>query len=70
MPSAQDLLTIVETAIQTRINGGTVESYNIDGQNVSKTPLKELFGIRDKLQAEVAAEAGPTRNLARFKRPS
>jgi len=67
MATSQDLLTLVDAAITTRLNGGTVESYNIDGQNVAKTPLKELIVLRDKLRGEVQSQSGSTRNFGTLK---
>lgn len=46
-------LTNIEAVISGRITAD-VEKYEIDGQNVTKIPMLELFEIRKKLQTELA----------------
>ena len=54
MATASELLTAVETAISTRLSGGTVENYNVHGINIAKASLTELREFRKELKAEVA----------------
>lgn len=54
--TAQKLLSLVETAIKARLEGGAVDSYEIRGRNLSRTPLPDLVKLRDRLKIEVARE--------------
>lgn len=59
MATAESLLASVETAIETRLAGGTVESYSIRGRNIAYVKLDELFKLRRQLTREVElASAG------------
>lgn len=53
---AASLLTSVESAIETRLAGGTVEAYTIRGRNLRYVSLQVLFDLRDKLKREVESE--------------
>lgn len=52
---ARSTLATVQTAI-TSLSSGTNSSVNINGQQFTKKNLNELFMLRDKLLAEIAAE--------------
>ena len=54
MATATELLTAVETAIETRLAGGAVQSYTVNGVNIAKASLQELSDMRDRLRREVA----------------
>ena len=43
----------VQAAINTRLDGGAVESYSIDGRNLKYVSLNDLFAMRNKLTREV-----------------
>ncbi len=51
--AASDLLASVIAAIETRLAGGTVESYSIRGRNIAYVKLDVLFKLRDQLTREV-----------------
>ena len=68
-PTNTELLNLVKTAIQTRLNGGTVESYAIGNRNLRYTPLSELLKLKRDLEEAVASESGGARNYVSFKRP-
>lgn len=53
---AEQMLDAVNTAIKARLSGGAVDSYSIRGRNLSRTPLPELFSLRDRLKSEVSRE--------------
>jgi hypothetical protein len=75
---AQTCLSMVEAAIEGRLPRG-LESYTIDGQEIAKIPLPELYKLRQKYQAEVYLEKqkldaqfgiGSRRSIGvRFRRP-
>lgn len=54
--TAQKMLLAVETAIQARLSGGAVDSYEIRGRSLARTPLPELVVLRNQLKIEVARE--------------
>ena len=68
-PTKQVMLDNVETAINTIMTGGAVQSYSIAGRNLQKYSLTELTKLRDQLRREIAAESstGAT-NYAGFDR--
>ena len=51
--NADDLLTQVNTAISKILLGG--QSYQIGSRKLTRADLKELYAIRNDLQAQVAA---------------
>lgn len=51
--TAQELLAQVNTAINTILVGG--QSYKIGSRQLNRADLKELYAIRNDLQAQVAA---------------
>jgi hypothetical protein len=55
MSFARDTLTLVESAIAGQLPAG-MASYQIAGRAITKIPIKELWELRDKLRAEIAAE--------------
>lgn len=54
--SAQKMLIAVEAAIQARLTGGAVDSYEIRGRSLARTPLPDLVKLRDQLKIEVARQ--------------
>lgn len=54
--TAQKMLAAVEEAIQARLSGGAVDSYEIKGRQLNRTPLPDLVKLRDQLKIEVARE--------------
>lgn len=53
---AEQMLAAVESAIKARLEGGAVDSYEIRGRNLSRTPLPDLVALRSQLRIEVARE--------------
>jgi len=67
----QTLLDNVESAIDTRLTGGAIQSYSIGNRNLQYMTLSELTKLRDQLKAEIAAEQGmSTRTYVQFERPA
>lgn len=68
---AQTLLDNVNDAINAILTGGAVQSYSVNGRNLSRMSLKDLRELRRELQSEAnnSATAGSMRNKARFVRP-
>lgn len=69
MPTKQEMLTAVETAIHNKMTGGAVQSYRIGDKNIQYYSLQELRDLRTQLQQEIASERG-SRNYVTFKNPS
>ncbi len=55
MATPAALLTLVEIAITARLEGGAIEEYTVYGVSTRKSSLAELFKVRDRLKAEIAA---------------
>lgn len=51
--TAQELLTEVNTAINKILIGG--QSYKIGSRQLNRADLKELYAIRNDLQAQIAS---------------
>ena len=51
--TAQELLTEVNTAINKILIGG--QSYKIGSRQLTRADLKELYAIRNDLQAQIAS---------------
>lgn len=71
---AQKMLAAVEAAIQARLSGGAVDSYEIKGRRLDRTPLPDLVALRSQLKIEVQREqaaaglvSDPRRLHIRFK---
>jgi len=69
VPTKQEMLDNVETAINARITGGAVQSYSIGGRNLQYIPLQDLYKLRDQLRREIAGSGGATTYVS-FGRPS
>lgn len=54
--TAAKMLAAVEGAIKARLEGGAVDSYEIRGRSLSRTPLPGLVALRSQLRIEVARE--------------
>ena len=54
MATSSELLTLVDSAVETRLAGGSIQSYSVGSVNIAYCPLTELVKLRDKLRAEVA----------------
>jgi len=65
-PTNQEMLDAVNTAIYAILNGGAVQSYSIGGRNIQKASLNELYTLRRKLEADIAAGNGSGRTYAKF----
>jgi hypothetical protein len=65
-----EMLVKVNEAITAHLNGGAVQSYSIGGRNLQRTPLSELYKIRDRLERRIAQTSGPLTNYASFENPS
>lgn len=53
---AQKMLAAVEGAIAARLSGGAVDSYEIKGRRLDRTPLPDLVALRSQLKIEVYRE--------------
>jgi hypothetical protein len=69
VPTKQEMLDNVETAINARITGGAVQSYSIGGRNLQYIPLQDLYKLRDQLRREIGGSGGATTYVS-FGRPS
>lgn len=69
-PTNQEILDAVNTAIQAILTGGAVQSYNINGRNLTKYSLTELYNLRKELKKAIAAASGTGRNYAQFVEPT
>ena len=60
MPTTDWAATIarIDSAIQTRIDGGVVDEYSIRGRSVRYATLKELRDLRDWAARKLAATKG------------
>ena len=56
MATNAELLALVETAIEKRLNGDAYEAYSEAGNRFQGASLEELFAIRDNLKAKVEAD--------------
>lgn len=54
--TAEKMLAAVEAAIKARLSGGAVDSYEIRGRSLARTPLPDLIALRNQLKVEVARE--------------
>ncbi len=68
MATTQEMLDNVNDAINARLTGGAVSSYEIDGRNLKYIPIDDLLKLRTTLQNEVGLAKG-SKNYASFKRP-
>lgn len=66
VPTKQEMLDAVNTAIQAIMTGGAVQSYTISGRNMQRMSLSELTKWREQLQNEISISQGPADNLAGF----
>jgi hypothetical protein len=67
--TTSDMLDQVNVAISTRLSGGAVAAYSINGRNIQYMPMPELLALKKDLQKQLAAEKGGSRNFAKFVRP-
>ncbi len=70
VPTNQEMLDAVKTAIYAILTGGAVQSYNINGRNLQKYSLTELQKMRRDLEKAIAAATGSGRNYAKFVDPT
>ena len=68
VPTKQEMLDNLDTAINARMTGGTVQSYSIGGRNLQYITLSELLKLRDQLRREIAAGKDTT-TYAKFENP-
>lgn len=64
MATNAELLALVESAIEKRLNGDAYEAYTEAGNRFQGASLEELFAIRDDLQAKVASDSAGIHQLA------
>lgn len=64
--TSAELLSIVNKAISKIIAGA--QEYWMGNRKVTRADLDKLYALREKLQAEVSAAAGPAVNLADLRR--
>lgn len=69
VPTNQEMLDAVNTAIQAILSGGAVQSYSINGRNLQKYSLTELYNLRKDLEKAIAAANGRGRNYMKFVNP-
>ncbi len=69
VPTNQEMLDAVKTAIYNRLNGGAIQSYSINGRNIQYATLDELQKMRRDLEAAIAGESGGARNFVSFSNP-
>jgi len=53
---AENVLALVEAAIEARLTGGAVVSSSVDGVSLARATLTELYELRRKYIAEVASD--------------
>ena len=69
VPTKQEMLDHVNTAIDEIVAGGAAHSYSVGGRNLQRYSLTELMDFRNHLQSEVNAESSAgTTNFAEFDR--
>ncbi len=68
VPTKQELLDNVETAINARLTGGAVHSYSIGDRNLQYINLSELQKLRDNLRRELACSKTAT-TYVKFDKP-
>lgn len=67
VPTTQEMLDNVRTAINARIVNGAVQSYSMPGgRNIQSFSLDELTRLETRLMSRLAGENGGTRNYAAF----
>lgn len=66
MSEASEQLDLVNAEIRRRLGAGGTEEWSEGGQRWRVTSTRELYEIRDKLQAEVAYESGSAFKLVQF----
>lgn len=69
VPTNQEMLDNLNTAINARLSGGAVQSYSHNGRNIQSFSLGDLMNLRKQLQAAVASERGDCTSYASFVRP-
>lgn len=67
-PTKQEMLDNLDTAINTKMTGGAVQSYSIGGRNIQYISLSELLKLRDQLRREITAGKDTT-TYAKFDNP-
>ena len=68
MTTTASQLALIETAIETRLSGGAVESYSIGNRNLRYSSLEDLMKLKAQYLAIQAGE-NPTTNLLDFQSP-
>lgn len=67
VPTTQELLDSVNTAIAARLAGGAVQAYTVNGRNLQRDPIPDLLKLRNELIAQLNAEqSGGGRTYATF----
>lgn len=56
--SDADMLTKVETAIQSLLDGESLESVTIGNETMRFPSLKNLYALRDDLKRRISAQSG------------
>lgn len=60
MATDVELLTLVNTAIETVLSGGAVQSYSVNGRSLSKYSLTDLMSLKEILEKKVSASKSAT----------
>ncbi len=70
IPTAQEILDAIRTAILARLSGGYVNSYSMpDGRNIQFIRLEELTALEERYAAIVAAQQSGGFTFAGFSNP-
>lgn len=70
LAEAETQLAAVNAAIAARIADGAIDSYSINGRNIQRARLSELYQFQEKLARTIASLSGVTTVTAEFMRPS
>lgn len=66
VPTTQEMLDNVNTAINAILTGGGVQSYSINGRSLTRYSLSELQKLKIDLQKQLGAETNIGRSYAQF----
>ena len=63
------LITKIDAAIEAILDGGAIQSHEINGRQVSRYSLQELQGLRRTYMRQLASVRGRQQNRAGFREP-
>ena len=52
-------LEAIEDLIRTRISGGAVQEYEVEGRRIEREPLDVLYALRNRMRQEVSLASNP-----------